>query len=96
MLNLILISVLHSNQSTNHVLLYKRTLRTDEASGMEILALLVQFFIETTPHILRLIITVSMAPLLILLHMSYEQSGFPHHLLYLPLTMLLVAFSQLR
>ena len=44
------------------------------------------------------IITVSMAPLLILLHMSYftKHLASPPHLLYLPLTMLLVADSQLR
>lgn len=73
MLTLILISVWNSHQSTNHILLYKRTLCTDEASGMEILADLVQSsFIETSPHILPLIITVSIATLLILLHMSYE------------------------
>lgn len=40
---------------------------------MEILAALVQFF---SAHIPPLIITVSMAPLLILLHMSYEHLAF--------------------
>ena len=49
MLNLILISVLNSHQSTNHILLYKRTLCSDEASGLEILAGLVQSFIESFP-----------------------------------------------
>lgn len=44
MLNPIFISALNSHQSTNHVLLYKRALCTEEASGMEILAVLVHFF----------------------------------------------------
>lgn len=37
-LNLILLSGLNSHQSTNRLQLYKRRLRTDEASGMGILA----------------------------------------------------------
>ncbi len=44
---------------------------------MEILAvLIVQSFIENFHQILPDIITVSMAPLLIVLHMSYEQLAF--------------------
>ena len=48
MLDLILLSVLNSHQSTNRLLLYKRRLCTDEASGMGILV--VESFIGTPPN----------------------------------------------
>ena len=75
MLNLIMLSVLNSHQHTNLILLYKRRLCTDEASGMGILV--VEDFIGTPPNAPSSSITASMAPLLILLHMSYEASGVP-------------------
>lgn len=47
LLYLILLSVLNSHQSTNPILLYKRRLYTDEASGKGILV--VEYFIGTPP-----------------------------------------------